>query len=203
MAFHETLRAIRLTKGLTQPALAEAAQIEQSYLSKLENGRSSPSDEVLARLAAALGTPAEELMRNGAEPASRPWLDPKLIGAVVALVAVAAAGGWFAHDRFAPRLTGARAESRVNGSLTERLHALTPAGLKLEAVAIDDDGTVTITGHMVDRESLTAYLAELRRADIGEATLLQISNSDTRFHLRLAPFAPPAAAAGTAPVTSP
>lgn len=199
MAFHETLRAIRLAKGLTQPALAEAAQIEQSYLSKLENGRSSPSDEVLTRLATALGTPAEELMRNGAEPASNRWLEPRLIGAAVVLAVVAAVGGWFANERFAPRPSGAQTESRVNGSVTERLHALAPAGLKLEAVAIDDDGTITITGHMGDRSAVTAYLAELRRADIGEATLLQLSDSDTRFHLRLAPFAAAAEAKLTTP----
>ena len=43
MSFQENLRTLRLARGLTQPLLAEKADIEQSYLSKLENGRSKPS----------------------------------------------------------------------------------------------------------------------------------------------------------------
>ncbi|MGB9430067.1 MAG: helix-turn-helix transcriptional regulator [Gammaproteobacteria bacterium] len=67
MAFHDNLRTLRLARGLTQPALAEKADIEQSYLSKLENGRSRPSDDVLARLAQALETAPETLLGNGDE----------------------------------------------------------------------------------------------------------------------------------------
>jgi len=75
MAFHDNLRTLRLARGLTQPALAEKADIEQSYLSKLENGRSRPSDEVLTRLAQALETSPETLQGNGDETGvHRAWL---------------------------------------------------------------------------------------------------------------------------------
>jgi len=191
MAFHENLRAIRLAKGLTQPALAETAQIEQSYLSKLENGRSSPSDEVLGRLAAALGTTGEELMRNGGDADATPWHDRRVQGALAAAVLVALLVGWLGHGAWRAREGGAAAPDLASASLTERLYGLTPPGLQLETVAIDDDGTLTIAGHMADRALVTAYLAELRRGGIGEATLMTLSDSDTRFHIRLAPFQHP------------
>ncbi len=50
MQFGEKLRLLRKNKGLTQPELAETMGIEQSYLSKLENGKSLPSNDVLNRI---------------------------------------------------------------------------------------------------------------------------------------------------------
>ncbi len=50
MNFGEKLRQLRLDKKLTQPELAHAMGIEQSYLSKLENGKSLPSNDVLHRI---------------------------------------------------------------------------------------------------------------------------------------------------------
>lgn len=44
MNFGEKLKRIRTEKNLTQPRFAEAIGIEQSYLSKLENDKSQPSD---------------------------------------------------------------------------------------------------------------------------------------------------------------
>lgn len=75
MSFEENLRTLRLARGLTQPILAEKAGIEQSYLSKLENGRSKPSEEVLARLAQALEVKPETLRQDGddAEDRRRLW----------------------------------------------------------------------------------------------------------------------------------
>jgi len=189
MAFHENLRAIRLAKGLTQPSLAEAAQIEQSYLSKLENGRSSPSDEVLLRLAGALGTSAEELMRDGADAQPAPgWRRPLFAVAAFALLGVGAIGGWFANDARRAQQVASGTPDRSYGSLTERLHGVAPAGVKLETVEIGDNGTIALTGRTVAREAVTDYLAELRRAGIGEARLMRFTDSDTRFHLLVAPF---------------
>jgi transcriptional regulator with XRE-family HTH domain len=71
MSFPDNLRTLRLTRGLTQPALAEKAGIEQSYLSKLENGRSRPSEDVVARLAQALDIKPEALTQNGDESEDR------------------------------------------------------------------------------------------------------------------------------------
>lgn len=50
MNFGERLRQLRNDKDLTQPELAEAMGIEQSYLSKLENDKSLPSNDVLNRI---------------------------------------------------------------------------------------------------------------------------------------------------------
>ncbi|MFT5500888.1 MAG: transcriptional regulator with XRE-family HTH domain [Woeseiaceae bacterium] len=50
MNFGDKLRQLRNDKQLTQPELAEAMGIEQSYLSKLENDKSLPSNDVLNRI---------------------------------------------------------------------------------------------------------------------------------------------------------
>lgn len=50
MTFGEKLRQLRQERKLTQPDLAEAMGIEQSYLSKLENGKSLPSNDVFKRI---------------------------------------------------------------------------------------------------------------------------------------------------------
>jgi transcriptional regulator with XRE-family HTH domain len=50
MNFGDKVRQLRKDKDLTQPELAEAMGIEQSYLSKLENGKSLPSNDVLNRI---------------------------------------------------------------------------------------------------------------------------------------------------------
>ena len=54
MKLTEKIKQLRSSANLTQPELAQAAGIEQSYLSKLENEKGSPSFEVISKLAAAL-----------------------------------------------------------------------------------------------------------------------------------------------------
>jgi transcriptional regulator with XRE-family HTH domain len=60
MNLGERIKKLRTERGLTQPQLAEAIGIEQSYLSKLENEKSIPSAEifraVLQALAVDVGT---------------------------------------------------------------------------------------------------------------------------------------------------
>lgn len=53
MKLGEKIKQLRNDAGLTQPELAEKAQIEQSYLSKLENEKGSPSFDVIAKIAGA------------------------------------------------------------------------------------------------------------------------------------------------------
>jgi transcriptional regulator with XRE-family HTH domain len=50
MTFGEQLKQIRQAKALSQPDLANMAGIEQSYLSKLENDKSVPSNEIFRKL---------------------------------------------------------------------------------------------------------------------------------------------------------
>jgi len=54
MKFGEKVKQLRSNANLTQPELAAKANIEQSYLSKLENEKSSPSFDVIEKITNAL-----------------------------------------------------------------------------------------------------------------------------------------------------
>ncbi len=63
MAFGERVRELRQARGLSQRDLAERVGIDFDYLSKIENGRiEPPSEEVIRRVAGALGADADELL---------------------------------------------------------------------------------------------------------------------------------------------
>lgn len=51
MKLGEKIKKLRNDAGYTQPELAEKANIEQSYLSKLENDKGSPSFDVISKIA--------------------------------------------------------------------------------------------------------------------------------------------------------
>ena len=50
MRLGERLRQLRQARDLTQPELADAIGIEQSYLSKLENDKYVPSADIFGRI---------------------------------------------------------------------------------------------------------------------------------------------------------
>jgi transcriptional regulator with XRE-family HTH domain len=62
-AFAANLRRLRHAKGISQEGLAYAAEVNRSYLSKLEKGVSYPGLEIIAKLANALDIEAAELLR--------------------------------------------------------------------------------------------------------------------------------------------
>ena len=62
MKFGEDLRHKRAERGWTQPEAAARAKIEQSYLSKLENGKSIPSGDIYHRLVEAYGIDPQEMV---------------------------------------------------------------------------------------------------------------------------------------------
>ena len=62
MKFGEYLRDKRAERGWTQPEAASRAKIEQSYLPKLENGKSIPSGDIYHRLVDAYGIDAQEMV---------------------------------------------------------------------------------------------------------------------------------------------
>lgn len=64
MNFGEKLKKIRNEKNMTQPQLAEAIGIEQSYLSKLENDKSVPSAEMFQKVMAALEIGAKDFLQD-------------------------------------------------------------------------------------------------------------------------------------------
>jgi transcriptional regulator with XRE-family HTH domain len=62
-AFAANLRRLRHARGISQEDLAYEADVNRTYLSKLEKGVSYPGLEIIAKLAEALGVePAELLM---------------------------------------------------------------------------------------------------------------------------------------------
>lgn len=79
------LRALRAERGLTLDGLAERSGVSRSMISLVERGESSPTANVLDRLAAGLGTTLASLLAEGergdASPLARradqpSWRDP-------------------------------------------------------------------------------------------------------------------------------
>lgn len=64
MQFGEKIKQLRTKANLTQPELATKADIEQSYLSKLENEKGSPSFEVIGKIAKVFQLEAIELIES-------------------------------------------------------------------------------------------------------------------------------------------
>ncbi|MDP2560007.1 helix-turn-helix domain-containing protein [Psychrobium sp. 1_MG-2023] len=62
MTLGEQLKALRSKRGMSQPQLSELAGIEQSYLSKLENDKSLPSNDIFRQLLTALDTTLTEFL---------------------------------------------------------------------------------------------------------------------------------------------
>ena len=73
MKFGDRLKELRSTRGWTQPQAAEQIGVEQSYLSKLENGHSTPSGDVLSRILAAYAVDVGELL-NGLDHSAKAQL---------------------------------------------------------------------------------------------------------------------------------
>jgi transcriptional regulator with XRE-family HTH domain len=66
--FGQRLREARLSRGMTQAQLAEEAQVTLSYITRLESGSSAAGIDLVARLAAALGTPIADLLPTTEAP---------------------------------------------------------------------------------------------------------------------------------------
>jgi len=61
-AFGQVLRELRVRNGLTQEALANAADTERSHISALERAEKGPSLGTILSLARALGISAGQIM---------------------------------------------------------------------------------------------------------------------------------------------
>lgn len=64
MKLSEKIKLLRTQEQLTQPELASKAGIEQSYLSKLENDKGTPSYEVINKIAQAFDLSGMELINS-------------------------------------------------------------------------------------------------------------------------------------------
>jgi transcriptional regulator with XRE-family HTH domain len=58
------LQKLRRERGLSQEELADRANIHQTYLSGVERGKRNPTVTVLQRIAEALGTDIEDLVKG-------------------------------------------------------------------------------------------------------------------------------------------
>lgn len=58
------LRRLRLLRGFSQERLAHDADVERSYVWKLESARENPTVEVLEKLTATLGVPLKALFEE-------------------------------------------------------------------------------------------------------------------------------------------
>ena len=61
------MRRARHEANLTQEQLAFESQIDLTYLGGIERGKRNPSIEVLARIAASLGTEPANLLQQGCD----------------------------------------------------------------------------------------------------------------------------------------
>jgi transcriptional regulator with XRE-family HTH domain len=61
--FAANLRRLRHAKGLSQEALAYEADVNRTYMSKLEKGGSYPGLEIIGKLAVALEVEPAEFLR--------------------------------------------------------------------------------------------------------------------------------------------
>lgn len=189
MSFHENLRTLRLARGLTQPALAEKAGIEQSYLSKLENGRSRPSEDVLTRLAQALDVKPETL-QNGdeTEERTRRW-QRGLVAAGLALAFV----GVFLIGRataiYPLTLGQVISGARASDVLTQQLMAMAPQGVDVIMLSRNGPtgGRVSISGRTTSFVAMQAYMQAIHSKFGGSFTLAQIepASQDQMHHFNL------------------
>ncbi|NMP24898.1 helix-turn-helix domain-containing protein [Sulfobacillus harzensis] len=101
----EKLRQLRISRHLTQSAIAEQVHCDRSLLSRIERNEVTPSWDLLQALCNALGVPMEELLPSGPAPQLR---DDLLVQRCLSLIAqgrtteaqvLAASGWWERRDR--------------------------------------------------------------------------------------------------------
>ena len=81
-SFGERIAELRDAKDLSMRELAALVKISAAFVSEIENGTRYPSEDVLLRLAAALGTTVEDLKRYDHRPPTKEMqelvdLDPR------------------------------------------------------------------------------------------------------------------------------
>ena len=84
MAIGDTLKAIREAKGMSQGDIEERTGLFRCYISRVENGHTSPAIETLEKFARALEVQMYELFYDGEEPPkkrSEPSSDSRSWGA--------------------------------------------------------------------------------------------------------------------------
>ena len=73
----QNIRRLRVARGLSQEALAVDAEIDRTYISRLERGLENPTVAVLERLARALNVSIGDLFREPSPDEAPPQVLPK------------------------------------------------------------------------------------------------------------------------------
>ena len=73
----QNIRRLRVAHGLSQEALAVDAEIDRTYVSRLERGLENPTVAVLERLSGALSVPIGDLFREPSPDEIPPQVLPK------------------------------------------------------------------------------------------------------------------------------
>lgn len=166
MSFQDNLRTLRLARGLTQPALAEKADIEQSYLSKLENGRSKPSEDVLARLANALET-SPEALANDDNLEDRRLVKPVAISIGIAVLLGIAFFTGRITAIYPINATQIAAGSSAQPALTQNIMRLAPPQIEIIMIS-HSPRSVSVSGDTADRAAVMNYLSAVQQHFGGE-----------------------------------
>jgi transcriptional regulator with XRE-family HTH domain len=74
MLIGDRLRAVRESKGLSQTELQERTGLLCGYISRVENGHTTPSIQTLEKFARALEVPIYQLFYDGKQPPALPEL---------------------------------------------------------------------------------------------------------------------------------
>ena len=72
-AFAQALRRARTQRGISQEALGFESGYHRTYISMLERGQMNPSLRTILSLAAALETPAAQLVQDVEKLLGSPW----------------------------------------------------------------------------------------------------------------------------------
>ncbi len=59
----ENLKKIRIMKGITQTEIAKKLDVNRSFVSNIENGKTNPTLSTITNLADALGVTVNELLK--------------------------------------------------------------------------------------------------------------------------------------------
>lgn len=62
--FGRRIHRLRVAKGLTQEQLCELAEIDRSYIQRIEAGTRTPSIEIVVRIQKGLGCGWDELLKG-------------------------------------------------------------------------------------------------------------------------------------------
>lgn len=59
----ENLKRIRTEKGITQGDIARALEMDKSFVSNIENGKTNPTLMTITKIAKAIGVSTDELLK--------------------------------------------------------------------------------------------------------------------------------------------